>query len=521
MMTPHAQPRSPDDPLEVVPGRIVRVGEVLAAFEGKLGAGLERTHTGTLEVVLAPLGYLEREGDGLRVTPCVSLSPDRMEALLDLRAPVAGELAITPDEVTAALAAAGVVFGLAPERVEAACRLYRVRSELSRPMVVARGRSPEAGGTAWLELAVETPSLRPSDEPKGDVDYHERGGVQNVVEDQLLATWFPGKPAQPGEGVDGSAIEGPPERVSRPPRFGKNVVQRKGPEGSVQLLAGLTGVLVVEGGLPAVSLVYTVPGDVNFETGNIDAEASVVVQGSVRPGFRVRARHGILVRGDVEGADLVAGGDVEVASGLIGSEGTLVACGGSLRAKYAQNANVEARGDVELLDGALSCQIRASGSITCLKGRGRLRGGAYFAGSDIRCNELGSNLGAHTRLQIGTDVLLEREKRELTLQQNLLKEQQNILKRRLGSQSQFGGRAPDKQRRELEKAVQALRRRATELQALSLRPENFEPVVVAKKRVHFGVELRIFGAKLHIGEATSGSRFCFDPETESIEAQPL
>lgn len=505
-----------------MPGRIVRLGEQLAEFEGKLGPGVVRTSEGRLEVVLTPLGYLELEADGrLRVAPCVSQSDDRMKAFLDLRAPVAGEPAISPAEVTAALDAAGIVFGLVPERVDAACRLYRVRSELLRPMLVARGQSPEPSSAARLELAVELPSARPHDEPKGEVDYHQWGGVQNVEADQVLATWFPGTPGRPGEGVDGSVIEGPPESRTQPPQPGKNVVLCEGPEGSVLLLAGVAGVLVIEAGVPTVSLVHTVAGDVDFETGNIDAEASVVIQGSVRAGFRVRARHGIHVGGDVEGADLSAGGDIEVAGGLLGSDNTLVVSGGSLRAKYAQNAHVEARGDVELLDGALSCQIRASGRITCQKGRGHLRGGSYFAGLDIRSNEVGSNLGVQTRLQVGTDVLLEREKHELTLQQNQLKEQQNRLKRQLGNQSSFGGRAPDKQRRDLEKAVQALRRRATELQALGSRPADFEPLVLAKKRVHFGVELHILGAHLRIEEATNGRRFRFDPETQSIDARPL
>jgi uncharacterized protein (DUF342 family) len=504
-----------------VEGRIVRPGEVLEAWDGALGTGLEGDSDGRLRVVSVGVGFLEvAESGELVVSPAVRVSADRVEAALELHAPVDGEAPVERAEVEAALEAAGIAEGLDLARVDAAWRIFEARGELLRPMRVARGRAPVAGRPSRIDYDPSVVPDEPADGEDARIDYHECGGVVNVTEGQRIGVWVPGEESAPGVGVDGAELEVDASERTKPLRVGKHVDTVEGEDGRIELLAAKAGILVIADGVPGVSLVLTIDGDVDLDTGNIDAEGSVVIKGAVRPGFKVRARDGLVVFGVVEGADLAAGADMELKKGLIGSDDTKVMVAGDLRIKYAQNAHLEVRGNVELGDSDMGSTILCSGRLRADAGRGRLRGGDYHAALGLRAKELGSDLGALTRASVGTDILRERERGALSGRLDELKHERLKFKRLSGQKSGFAQRKAEKRRRELQKEEHSLRAKLAEFDAAS-GVIDAAPEIRIQKSVFFGVELEIRGAHLRPTETTGGRLFAFDPTSARIQARSL
>ena len=502
--------------------RVVRPGERLdlGGHPGPFGDGVEVTSDGPAAGVL---GYLVHHGGGRPfVAPVVVVRGDRLEACLDLRAPAGDERELERAELEAALAAAGVAFGLEPNRVDAAWRIFSVRGEQLRPMWVARGRAPVPGRPERIDWAEGVdPEARFEEDAEGRVDFHRHSSVRNLSAGQVLGVFVPGGEPRPGVGIDGAEVALEDETKPLGMRIGRNVATVEQAGGSFLLKAEIDGVLVLEDGMPSVSDVLHLSGDVDYATGNVDATGTVIVEGSVRRGFVVRAKDDVVVHGVVEGGSIHAGGFVDLRKGLIGGEDARVFAGKGLRLLYAQNAEVSCRGDIELLDADMGSALTCSGELLATQGRGRLRGGTYRAARGIRARELGSELGAQTVVEAGADVLLEAERKDLTAALDTCRAAQReagVRARRSGPGRGVGpGRAADRGReRELARREQEL------LAAIAGLPEPppLDPPasITASGQVHFGVEVVLRGVRLRPSETTGGRRFTFDPLTQTIES---
>ena len=506
--------------------RVVRPGEALDLGDhpGPYGPGILVEADG---LRAGRLGYLVSHAAGRpTVMPVAQVRGDRLEASLDLRAPASDERPLERDELDDALAAAGVVHGLDVHRVDAAWRIFTVRGELLRPMWVARGEAPVPGRPERIDWAPEVdPTSELEEGEDGRIDFHMQSSVRNLAAGQVLGVFVPGGEARSGRGVDGVEVELTDDTKPVAMRLGRNVEAREQEDGTVLLVAEIDGVLVLERGMPSVSDVLHVDGDVDYGVGNIDATGTVIITGSVRRGFEVRARDDVIVHGVVEGASIHAGGLVDLRKGLIGDEEASVTAGRGLRLLYAQNAKVACRGDIELLDADMGSELTCSGALLATQGRGRLRGGRYRAGHGIRARELGSELGAHTIVEAGVDVLLEEERAELTaaLEACRVSQRGGRAKGLRGGPGRQGkakigaGRAADRGReRDLARRERELLAAIAALPAPP--PQDPVPSITASGQVHFGVEVVLRGVRLRPGETTGGRCFTLDPQTQTIES---
>ena len=130
--------------------------------------------------------------------------------------------------------------------------------------------------------------------------------------------------------------------------------ERQGVQRLISAIAGGAGVQRVElrdqeGAVKAreytvsVQPVAQISGDVGADTGNIDFQGNVEIQGSVTAGFRVSATSDVTIAGGVEaGARVEAGGNLTVQLGIMGKD-TIVNAGGDLMAKFIQEAQALSR----------------------------------------------------------------------------------------------------------------------------------------------------------------------------------
>lgn len=442
-------------------------------------------------------GYLElTESEGPRVLPAVTISEDSMQAYLDLRHPNADEPRVTREEVDAAIRATGVVHGLLPERIEAAWRACEEQGALPRPVCIAEGTPPVPGLDADMEIESNPGMSVGAVEAKTDqIDFRERGIVKNVRAGQRIGMWSPATPGVPGQRVDGAellAVDG--KEASYTAR--ENVVATELEDGCVAFEAAIEGILQVRAGNELAVLDFLeIPGDVDYDTGNIDAKGSVLVRGTVRSEFRVTAKHDITVRGSVEDATVTAGGVVFIEKGIFGGERGRVSAEERVSVKFAQNASIVCDGDVEIRDSDTNSVIECRGRLIATQGHGHLRGGRYTAFGGVEAQELGSELGVTTAVSVGTDPVLASELHDV---REALREAQK------------------KGRKGVEKVLKA---RQTDLEG-RLFAETL-PTIKVLGVVHGGVDIYIRRVHLHTDGVVEHVRFRYDPQSRQIEVEPL
>lgn len=333
----------------------------------------------------------------------VTLEDQALRAVIRLQANCSDSLSV--EDLERILASCRVSQGILPERLE---WLVRERP-LDTPVVVAEGRAPVAGEDGWIDYHVKTPDSRASvggERGDGSIDFKQLDLIVNVDEGTLLATRHPPQPGQPGVSVLGEELPAPAGRDAKL-AVGRNT--RLSDDG-LCLYSTRAGSLVRSAGRLAIAEVYTVNGDVDFSTGNIDFNGSVVITGNVLSGFSVKAADDITVCGIVEAARLQAGGNIFLERGVQGGERAELLANGDIRANFIQHATVEARGDIQVFGPLLHCQTLAGKSILAEGPKGVICGGSAQAYTRVTATTLGADAYTKTLVQVGNNPrLVERQ----------------------------------------------------------------------------------------------------------------
>jgi uncharacterized protein len=496
-----------------------------APLELSLGPGIKQKGARYLSAVT---GYLELEGDP-RVAPLISVAEDNCRAWVDLRAADGEGPPLERADIDRALREAGVVHGIRTESIDRAWGLFEAHGSLPRPVCVAEATEPVPPGGGQLEWITQPTSEVSADEDRR-IDFRELGAVVNVLADQEIARARPLSEGRPGRRVDGSPWPASELREVQL-KSGGNVKSTRESDGSLLFSAAIDGMLVTDTEQFAVVDLLEVKGDVDYTTGNLDACGSVRVEGSVREGFRVNAGSDVWIGGMVEEAIVECGGRLTLQGGVLGGpEGHLSATVG-MNLHHTQNTHLRSEGDIILGDSDTASDIQCHGRLEAREGHGRLQGGQYAATGGLRAKELGSKLGAPTRVAVGPHATLLRELAVLKLALAEASRKGTKLRRESGGTralqmtvhlspaSAAAARRVVKSRREAIGTEAALNERQQRLEA-TLESQGPAKVEV-EGTVHAGVELRIGKARLLITKPLDHVRFELDPESNEITTQSL
>ena len=260
----------------------------------------------------------------------VEVSADAMAAWVNW-VPAYGGKGVTADEVSAALAKAGVSYGIDAAAVTNLCS-----KGLPERVAVATGLAPENGRDTIFELLVADSRDRvPHVNAKGLMDFRDLGAIPLVVADQALMRRIPPTDGKPGRTIRGELVDPLPGRNEG---FAEHLVGAYVAKDDPDLL------LAVFNGQPVrcargvtVEQVLKVR-NVNLASGNINFDGTVHVDGEVMPGMKVSATGDITVSGLVDGGELDAGGDIVIGGGIIAQAKARAA--GSVAARFAENAHI-------------------------------------------------------------------------------------------------------------------------------------------------------------------------------------
>ncbi len=325
------------------------------------------------------------------------------------------------------------VLGLVPHNIPVRLLhpevLDDIAAHLSRGRAVERRRigkgvAPTPGRDGRLVLLIK--ALSPTAEKTPEfVDPWFVKKFDNVEIGMTVARLYLPHDGNPGIDILGAAIpggSGAPAAVEvdetlevQPPKEGQPYSN---------IVAKARGYLKIDKGKLQVVHDLIVKGDVDLQTGDINFVGKVIIRGSVMKNFRVHARDGIEVHGDVlDGLLSTEAGDITVKGNVTGeslkhvtlgdgasfqqllrvsTRKPQIICGGVFRAALVSDVSIEALGDIEIEKEARSSYLRTRAILRMPKGQ--LVGGEVYCVCGVEAAVLGTELHTPTKITLCSDT---------------------------------------------------------------------------------------------------------------------
>ena len=304
--------------------------------------------------------------------------------------------------------------------LEEICTKFSEEEEMPTVIKIAQGSPPKPGTDARFNFLIETEVKAGTLRENDTIDLRERSStVNSVAKGTLLAELIPATKGTLGYTLLGDKIKTTNGKdLTIKTNDGVRVEKKVG---KLLYYAQKEGNVSYKDGFLALSSVYTINGDVNYDTGNVKVKTDLVVLGSVLPGFKVECAGNAIIKNSVEqGASIVVHGNLTVEKGIIG-ETTQVMVFGDLKTDFVQDANIIARGDVTVKSYLFNAILRAGGQVKILReaGRkgGRAVGGIICATKCIELTTIGSPTTKNTVVALQPDPEMLAQLKKLTQQE--------------------------------------------------------------------------------------------------------
>jgi uncharacterized protein (DUF342 family) len=385
-----------------------------------VGKNTEIKETETkLEIFSTCRGWLVISGETLHIIPSdidhkikLNVSDDKMIVRMDCTPSYGKGNPLTTNAVRNELNKQGIVKGIDINAIEKTVSTVNQSLSPTNDVIVAKGIFPVHGTDGKIELHFNTDKKEYDFRilPDGRIDYKNMADILMAQEGQLLATLIPPTKGAAGSDVYNNLVkaeDGKPAKLVA----GKGV--KTSPD-KKQFFASCNGCLLYN--KPTIEVVdtYIVKGDVDYSTGNINFNGTVIISGNVPDGFEVKAEGDIIVLRNVEAARLEAGRDIFVKGGVQGKGKGFVSAGRDIFVEYVQNGHLEAQGIIEIGNFAINSYIATTNQLCLTKKRGTLIGGEAYALRGFDVKSLGSEQGVKTFVEAGTDYIAQKTITEFT-----------------------------------------------------------------------------------------------------------
>lgn len=333
----------------------------------------------------------------------ITTSEDGMQAYVILSGAAGAVYEV--EDIVEALKAAGVIQGIDREKIAAAIQ----EKKYYEPIEAAVGKRSVDGENGYYEYLFRTNLPRiPKLLPDGSVDYKNVDFFEEVKEGQEIALYHPSTPGEYGYTVRGTLIV---------PRRGKDLPFLRG-KGFIRLEDDTTYVTTESGrielkdGQVIVSPMYTFEGDVTRSVGNIRFPGHIHIMGSVGSGVTICGTGDVVIEGNVEGADIQAGGKVMVKSGVNADGKGSIQAGETIEGRFFERANLFAEKGIKC-NYIMNSHVKTMGTVTVTGTKGAIVGGVTEAMQGVSCYTIGSNAHVKTIISVGMNELYWEKFRQL------------------------------------------------------------------------------------------------------------
>ncbi|CFX66537.1 Protein of unknown function DUF342 [Syntrophomonas zehnderi OL-4] len=447
----------------------------------------------------------------------IYLDKDKMKAYVEISPPTGEGIPCDLEKAKAALHEAKVVFGIDESQIKKAL----LEENWGRKVLVAQGVPAIDGKDAILNLKyfASDKKLAPREDDKGNVDYRELGLVHNVKKGEVLAERIPPLPGIKGTNVLGKELMPRNGRDFPLPR-GKNTVCN---EDNTKLYSVIDGHITMVDRKLQVQPVFELNGDVDYSSGNIDFVGNVIIRGSVMSGFTVKAAGDIEITGFIEGAEVIAEGNIQVKGGIKSSYKGLVKAGQNISARFVENSKLEAGQDILIREAIMQSFVRAGGNVMVSDRKATIVGGVIQASHTVEAKIIGSQLATQTIIEVGVNPYHREEYQKLVKSRNETKKHLDNLSNNLQIYQRGGINPQDMPERkrltiiamldEYKKVRQELGEKEARLKILE---EGFQRVSTARVRAlevaYPGVKISIGSSVYAINDTTRFAQFILEDE---------
>ncbi len=325
----------------------------------------------------------------------ITMDDDRMTANMTIR-PKPDGLPYSVDELKDMLKTVGIKFGILEEKLEQVVNFQIY----GKSFLAAQGKPAQDGKDGEFELLFRTelPST-PKEKADGSVDYLNVDLFEQVRKNQKIAIYHKATGGTAGFTLTGQILM---------PKKGKEVPALRGKgfhisSDGMEYFSDIDGKVEFKNGRIEIANYFEIKDDVDSTYGNVTFKGDVVINGAVRTGMRVVAGGSVTITGVVEGAEITAGGDVLLRSGVLGNGKCFISSDGNVIGKFIENANVMCKGKINC-NYLMNCNVSAWKGVELEGRRSSIIGGRTSSLNYIKVNNIGNDVELPTHVQVGIDT---------------------------------------------------------------------------------------------------------------------
>lgn len=402
--------------------------------------------TGYPRIDFCPAQESEEKLLDVSVEPLFHLSKDMMEASIIIKPLLYNYTTLSSEDLYRLLTSAGIMSGVVYKQLNLTKECVRKGFTDSDRIMLARGKEPIAGTDAYLKFKLEIGPIAGELLKDGSIDFRERKIMVPVSAGQVIATKVPATKGTPGVTVLGESIAQRPGLDIKVKTSDDAVYS---PENR-QVSATSDGVLsVVQDNVIKVCSKQEIPGDIDYSTGNIESRSSVVIHGSVFPGFQVKTGGDLEIRGSVMSTQVSSLANIVIKGGIIGNASSVTASG-DVDIHFIEQGQIRCDGNCVIRKQCYYSHISAGGNIRCEK-HSTIVGGELISEGNISLGDAGAQ-GADP-VFIAAGVIAQRLFLSRKLRQRLEEYQASIIQRLKG----YTGVARTKKLRSLKGGIEEMK----------------------------------------------------------------
>ncbi|MBF0388854.1 MAG: DUF342 domain-containing protein [Desulfamplus sp.] len=229
-------------------------------------------------------------------------------------------------------------------------------------------------------------------------DFHSSGVKPFVLKNSLLAEKTQGKAGTAGVDTFGNPI---PVEEPKEPLFTAGVNTRFSDD-KLQIFSTADGHPHLDFmGVVSVFPELQIKGDVNYDTGDINFNGNITVDGVVKAGCSVKCAN--LTAQAVEGAQIHLTGDLNVSAGII--DANIVNIQGNVHAKYINSSRIKALGDIVVQNEIIDSELFVGGR--SLNRYGLIVSSFVNSRGGVVAGRVGTAKSLPSKLEVGTEGIIE------------------------------------------------------------------------------------------------------------------
>ena len=308
---------------------------------------------------------------------------------------------ITQDDLRDFLSSRGIKAGIDKTLLQS----ILINKLFDRQHVIAKGQPPVNGIDGRFVLFFKTEiDNHPKVLEDGSVDYRNIDIYEPVHEGMKIAEYIPATPGHFGYNVSGSVLNCANGRELSPLKGTGFTVS----DDKKSYFASLDGKIEFKNDTITVTNVLDIPGDVDLTTGDIVFNGDIIIHGNVHNGAVIKSKNNITVMGNVEGAMLYAGGEVQLKSGMQGGGKGYVEADGDIWGKFFEQTKIRCNGNLNV-NSMMNCDVFCCGDITISGRHGIIVGGMTMTQGNINATVIGNMAEVKTVIAAGVNEKLVQE----------------------------------------------------------------------------------------------------------------